>query len=101
MGDFVKTARTADIPAGTGKVFNVGGTPVAVFNAGGKFHAIHNVCVHRGGPLGEGELDGTAVTCPWHGWVYDVTTGESSTRAGARVACFEVKVEGEEIFVKT
>jgi nitrite reductase (NADH) small subunit len=100
MEGFVKSARVSDIPPGSAKVVRVGSTPVAIFNVAGSFHAIHNTCLHRQGPLGEGELDGTTVTCPWHGWDYDVTTGECATRKGVKVACYEVRVEGEDIFVK-
>jgi nitrite reductase (NADH) small subunit len=100
MEGFIKSARASDIPPGTGRVFSVNGTPVAVFNVAGAYHAIHNNCLHRQGPLGEGELDGSTVTCPWHGWTFDVTSGECRSRPGARVACYEVRVEGEDIYIK-
>jgi len=101
MGEFHKSAKVSEIPPGTSKVVQVGNTPVGIFNVGGNYHAIHNTCLHRQGPLGEGELEDTTVTCPWHGWRYNVTTGECLTRPGARVPCFEVRVEGEHICVKT
>src|SRR2546427_7356751 len=47
----------------------------SLFNVDGTYYAINNSCAHRGGPLGEGELDGRVVTCPWHAWRWDVTTG--------------------------
>jgi nitrite reductase/ring-hydroxylating ferredoxin subunit len=100
MGDFVKLARIGEIPPGAGKVVDAGGTPVALFNVDGKIHAIHNVCVHRQGPLGEGELTGNVVSCPWHGWEYDVTNGECTNRAGVKVVCYEVRVDGEDVLVK-
>jgi len=75
MGDFVRVARAQEIPPGIGKTVVVGGTLVAVFYVDGTYHAIQNTCRHRGGPLGEGELSGSVVTCPWHGWQYEVTTG--------------------------
>lgn len=68
MGDFVKVGRKDEIEPGTGKTVDVEGTPVALFNVGGTYYAVHNTCRHRGGPLGEGELSGSVVTCPWHGW---------------------------------
>ena len=77
MAGFIKVAKVADLPEGSGKLIEAGGKQIALFNAGGKFFAIDNACKHRGGPLAEGELEGTTVTCPWHGWEYDVTTGES------------------------
>ncbi|QQG39174.1 MAG: Rieske 2Fe-2S domain-containing protein [Candidatus Woesearchaeota archaeon] len=93
-----KVANVKDIPAGQGRVVNAKGVLIALFNADGKFYAINNSCAHRGGPLGEGDLEGTTVTCPLHGWQYDVTTGESDT--GASVSSYKVTVEGEEIFVE-
>lgn len=96
---FVKVATRAEIEPGTGKTVDVNGTPVALFNVDGNYYAIHNTCLHRQGPLGEGFLDEKVVTCPWHGWQYDVTTGECLTNAALRVQRFEVKVEGDDILV--
>jgi nitrite reductase (NADH) small subunit len=73
MGEFVRVAGTADVQPGQGIVAEVNGQTLAVFNVDGAFHAIDNTCIHRGGPLSEGDLEGSVVTCPWHGWQYDVT----------------------------
>ena len=100
MGNFVKVARRDEISEGTGKTVEAGGKPIALFNAAGTFYAIHNTCLHRQGPLGEGELDGTTVTCPWHGWQYDVTTGVNLDDESRKVACFALKVEGDDILVE-
>ena len=99
MPEFVRVARVKEIPAGSGRMFEVNGRQVAVFNVGGTFHAIDNRCEHQQGPLAEGDLDGCVVTCPWHGWTYDVTSGVSPDDAETHVDCFAVKVEGGEIFV--
>ena len=99
MAEFVRVASASEIPAGQGRMFELQSRQVAVFNVGGKFHAIDNVCEHQGGPLAEGELDGCVVTCPWHGWTYDVTSGQSPDDADTRVQRFEVKVEGGDVFV--
>ena len=99
MAEFVQVAKTNDIPAGQGKMYEVKGRQVAVFNVAGQFHAIDNVCEHQGGPLAEGELDGCVVTCPWHGWTYDVSTGASPDDPDTRVRRFDVKVEGDELLV--
>ena len=77
MANFVKVCKTGEVKAGCGKSVEINGKAVGVFNVDGKFYAINDVCGHRGGPLGEGELDGTTVICPWHGWRYNVTTGEN------------------------
>ena len=95
-----KVAKVSDIPPGTGKSLEVNGKKVAVFNVGGKFEAIDDTCIHRGGPLGEGSLDGVIVTCPWHHWTYEVTTGKCLTKPGAAVPKYPVKVEGDDIVVE-
>ncbi len=100
MASFIKVAVSADIPDGTGTTVDVAGRQIALFNAGGKFYAIDNTCKHRGGPLGEGELDGTRVTCPWHGWEYDITTGANLDDPAVKVGCYPVKVEGDDILVE-
>lgn len=100
MGSFVKVATKGEVAEGQGKTVQVQGKPIALFNVGGSFCAIDNTCKHRGGPLGEGKLDGNVVTCPWHGWQYDVTTGTCQTTPGLSQTRYNVKIEGEEILVE-
>ena len=99
MMTFTKVATKSDIPKGAGKAVEVGGKTIAIFNCDGTFYAIDNTCKHRGGPLGEGMLGGTSVTCPWHGWEYDVTTGACAMDASIKVQKYDVKVEGDDILV--
>lgn len=99
MAEFVRVASTKEIPSGEGRMFQVGGRQVAVFNVAGEFYAIDNVCEHQGGPLAEGEVDGCVVTCPWHGWTYDVTSGQSPDDPDTRVARFAVRVDGADVLV--
>ena len=99
MANFVKAAQVADVPPGAGRCVTVVGKEIALFNVDGTFHAIDNTCLHRGGPLAEGELDGTVVTCPWHGWQYDVTTGVNVTDDTEGVQRYDVRVEGGEVLV--
>ena len=101
MADFVTVAKVNDLKPGEGKIVEANGKTIALFNVDGKFHAIDNTCKHQGGPLGEGTCDKNIVTCPWHGWKYDVTTGINSANPQIKVDTFEVKVEGDEIKVKT
>ena len=76
MSKLIKVAETKDVSPGTAKVVQAEGRSIALFNVAGTFHAIDNTCTHRGGPLGEGELAGEVVTCPWHGAKFNVKTGE-------------------------
>jgi nitrite reductase (NADH) small subunit len=96
---FVLAAKTSDGPTGTIREFQVDGKTIAVANVGGQIHAINNVCLHRGGPLSDGPLEGNVVTCPWHGWQYDVTTGKIPQNPAVGVDCYPVEIRGEEIFV--
>lgn len=96
---FVKVAGLNDVKPGQGITVNTNGVDIALFNVDGKFYAIENTCPHRGGPLGEGMLEGNVVACPWHGWRFDVTTGVSPVMASVSVARFEVKIEGDDVFV--
>jgi 3-phenylpropionate/trans-cinnamate dioxygenase ferredoxin component len=100
VASFVKVASRAEIPDGTGKTVQAGGRQIALFNLGGKFYAIGGTCKHRGGPLAEGEIDGTTVICPWHAWEYDVTSGRNLDDPNVTVGCFAVRVEGEDILVE-
>jgi len=99
MGEFVRIAGTGDVKAGTGITVEANGQAIALFNVDGTFYAIDNTCVHRGGPLGEGELTGETIACPWHGWEYNVKDGTCSTNPSACVKTYEVKVEGADITV--
>jgi nitrite reductase/ring-hydroxylating ferredoxin subunit len=99
--EFVRVASVAELLPGQAMEALVNGRPVALFNVAGEFHAISNTCVHRGGPLGKGVLDGKLVLCPWHAWAYDVTTGVSDVNPDLKVAKYEVKVEDGQVLVKT
>ena len=99
MPEFVKAIVAADLPPGQGTEANVAGRAVAIFNVGGAFYALSNTCLHRGGPLGEGQLEGKVVTCPWHSWEYDMTTGKTVQNPNTGVGCYAVEIRGEEIFV--
>ena len=72
---------------------------IAVYNVDGTFYATQNECVHIKGPLGAGRLDGCVITCPWHGWQYDVRTGENEFDRAIALATFEVLVEDGEVKV--
>jgi nitrite reductase (NADH) small subunit len=96
---FVRAAALTEIPAGTIRAVAVAGKTVAVANVGGQVYAIDNTCLHRGGPLADGPLEGKVVTCPWHGWPYDVTTGKLTQNLSVGVACYPTEVRGGDIFV--
>ncbi|MGH9397184.1 MAG: Rieske (2Fe-2S) protein [Terriglobia bacterium] len=99
MANFVRVVDLSELAPGSCVAIETTGKCVALFNVEGTIYALDNTCLHRGGPLGEGELDGDVVTCPWHGWRYNVSTGEKCGDASKKVARYEVKVEGSQILV--
>jgi nitrite reductase/ring-hydroxylating ferredoxin subunit len=97
--EFRSAARVEDIPPGTITAVEVDGHPIAIGNVGGEFFATQPTCLHLGGPLGEGRLEGKTLSCPWHGWQYDVRTGKNEFDHAIRLQTFDVKVEGGEVKV--
>ena len=100
MPEFIKAAKIQDIEPGHGVVADCAGKPVAIFNVGGVFYALSNTCLHRGGPLGQGFLEGSSVTCPWHNWTYDVATGENVVNHDLKVPCYPTRVENGQVQVQ-
>lgn len=72
---------------------------VALFHVGDAFYALDGICPHAGGPLGEGVLTGEVVTCPWHGWQFNVKSGHHCLNPRIEHSTFSVEVRGDEIFV--
>jgi len=99
MADFVSCAKLADLAPGSCRTVQAAGRDVALFNVSGEIFCLDNACLHRGGPLGEGELQGDIVTCPWHHWQYNVRTGQNLFDPAVKVARYAVEVEGGEIKV--
>ena len=100
MPEKYRIAAVADVPAGSGKELTAGGRVIALYNVEGEFYALDGVCPHAGGPLGEGELCGSVVTCPWHGWQFDVTTGTHQLNPNLVHASLPVSVEGDDVYVE-
>ena len=101
MSAFHKVAEMKDLLQGRGMAFDVAGQRIAVFNVDGTYCAIGDTCTHRGGPLSEGALDGSTVTCPLHGAQFDVRTGEMlAPPAPTGVPSYKVRLEGSEIQVE-
>ncbi len=94
-----KSLKISEIQEGQGKVTVLNGKEIALFKHEGKIYVLDNLCPHRGGPLGEGSLDGSDVTCPWHAWSFDVKTGKCQTPPDINQPIYEVKIDGEDILV--
>jgi len=98
---YVKVGQVADFPVGSLKKVAVAGEDVLVASVGGKLHAITNTCTHRGGPLNEGELEGSIAVCPWHGGQFDVTTGKVISPPPMKdETAFDVRIQGSDVLLK-
>jgi len=101
MANFVRIAAKSELPeTDEAREFTYGDKLICIANVGGTFTAMDNVCVHRGGPLGQGVVSGGKVICPWHGWEYDPKTGAASHDPTAKVAVYPVKIEGENVMIE-
>ncbi len=100
MVEFINAFRTEQLPPGQGRTVELHGKRIAIFNVDGTFHAIDDTCLHQEGPLGEGHLSGQVVTCPWHAWEYDVTSGSLLDDPETTVPVYEVKIERDQVMVK-
>jgi nitrite reductase (NADH) small subunit len=99
MADFVTVARVEDLPAGTVTTVRAGDEEIALAHVDGAFYATQAACIHLQGPLGQGRLVDSVLTCPWHGWQYDVRTGENEFDRAIRLRTYEVRVEDGEVKV--
>ena len=96
----VRVAALADVAPGVPHLVETHGTRVVLVRVGDQVHAIGDACSHQGGPLGDGKLSGTRLACPWHGWMYDVRTGQCLFPGrGAAVASYPARVDGESVMV--
>ncbi len=100
MAQFVKVASAGELSVGQCKTVQANGRAITIYNVEDTYYATDDVCIHKGGPLGEGELEGTTITCPWHQWQYDVTTGKTKINPSMGVDTFAVKVEGDDVLVE-
>jgi nitrite reductase (NADH) small subunit len=97
---FVRVAGTEDIAVGQGALIEVDGVTLAVFNAGGgRFHATSPLCPHEDGPLAEGWIEGDVVVCPWHGFDFELGTGQCRVDDELTIAVYKLRVMGSSIEV--
>jgi 3-phenylpropionate/trans-cinnamate dioxygenase ferredoxin component len=99
-GEFVTVARVEDVAPGTIRAVDAGDEKIALANCAGGFFAIQHACLHLGGPLGEGRLEGCVLSCPWHGWQYDVRTGQNEFDLAIQLRTYDVQVDDGEVRVR-
>ncbi|MCX7397207.1 MAG: Rieske (2Fe-2S) protein [Planctomycetales bacterium] len=71
----------------------------AVYNVDGVFHVIDGICPHAGGPLGKGTLRGNIVTCPWHGWQFNVSSGQHCLNQRICQTAYAVRIENGRVII--
>ena len=100
MVDFIEIACVSDLPVGRARACLVGDRLIALYHTPEGFFATDNTCPHRGGPLGEGDLLGSEIVCPWHFWSFNVATGENIADPSLHIRTHEVKVDGDRVLVR-
>ena len=96
---YVTVARVEDVPPGAVRMVQAGDEEIALAHVDGEFYATQHACIHLHGPLGEGRVDDHVLTCPWHGWQYDLRTGENEFDRAIRLQTYEVRVENGNVQV--
>jgi nitrite reductase (NADH) small subunit len=101
MPNFTKLTAESDLPpADEAREFPGGAKTICIANVNGVYSAMDNICLHRGGPLGQGMIEGGKVVCPWHGWAYDTKTGVPEQNPSAKVAVYPLKIENGDVLIE-
>jgi nitrite reductase/ring-hydroxylating ferredoxin subunit len=93
MMPLVKVKPLADFPPGSVEEAAAGEAFYAICNVDGALHCVEGTCPHAGGPLGQGNLHGNYLVCPWHGWEFDTRTGLNDSDEDVKLATFPVVVQ--------
>lgn len=96
---FVSVCDVSEIEDSRAKIFCIDKERIAVYRFGDTLYAIHNVCKHQGGPLGEGKIIDGCITCPWHGYQYLPNNGQSPPPFKERVSTYDLRVEGTKVWL--
>jgi nitrite reductase (NADH) small subunit len=98
---YVKLTSQSQLPGpGEAKEFELGDKTICVANVNGTITAIDNVCLHMGGPLGQGYIEGEKIVCPWHGWEYDPKTGQLSDDPKSKLGVYPIKTENGDVLIE-
>ena len=97
---FVTVGRISDFESGRGKMVVVNGRHVALFRLGDEFYALDNLCLHKAGPICDGDIADDVVTCPWHGWSYEIKTGTLVQDPRVGVSRHEVSIDGDAVSIR-
>jgi nitrite reductase (NADH) small subunit len=97
---FTRLTAQSDLPpVNQAREFSCESKMICVANVNGEISAMDNICLHRGGPLGEGAIEGGKVICPWHGWAWDPKTG-TTDMGSEKLAVYPVKIDGRDVLIE-
>jgi nitrite reductase (NADH) small subunit len=101
MAEFIRIGSRVEMPEeDEAREFTAASRVICVANVGGRLSAMDNVCLHRGGPLGQGFVNQGKLVCPWHGWEFDPFTGAACHNPSACVPVYPIKIEGDDVLVQ-
>jgi nitrite reductase (NADH) small subunit len=101
MSTVIKLTSESNLPRpDEAKEFRCGDKDICIANVNGSYSAMDNICLHRGGPLGQGMIENGKLVCPWHAWAWDPKTGEAAQNPSAKIAVYPVKIEEGEVLVE-
>jgi 3-phenylpropionate/trans-cinnamate dioxygenase ferredoxin component len=97
---FVEVAKVDDLPVGRARVCTIGSQRIALYHTSKGFFASDNTCPHRGGPLGEGDIIGEEIVCPWHFFAFEVASGNCYGNPELKILTHEVQIDGDRVLVR-
>jgi nitrite reductase/ring-hydroxylating ferredoxin subunit len=101
MSDYVRLANESELPSvNEAREFSIGDRTICIANVDGTITAMDNVCLHRGGPLGQGVVDRGKLICPWHGWEWNPVTGEAAHNSATKIPVYPLKIENGDVLIK-
>jgi nitrite reductase (NADH) small subunit len=101
MSNFIKLTTESNLPGpNEAREFPCGGKEICVANVNGTYSAMDNICLHRGGPLGQGTIENGKIICPWHAWAWDPRTGEAAHSASAKIRVYPLKIDNGDVLIE-
>jgi nitrite reductase (NADH) small subunit len=101
MSNLTKVTVESNLPRpNEAKEFSCGDREICVANVNGTFSAMDNICLHRGGPLGQGTIENGKIVCPWHAWAWDPRTGEAAHSTSAKIQVYSLKIEHDDVLIE-
>ena len=98
---FTKIAIQSELPSpNEAKEFSCAGKQICIASVNGTYSAMDNVCLHQGGPIGQGTVENGKVVCPWHGWAWNPVTGEAAHNPRAKIGVYPLRIENGDVLIE-